>query len=367
MSDRVKRSQARSQTSSEEKDKMRKIDREKRSNSRSHLSAQDRERIKAIDKEKKSQSRAQLTEEEKEEIKKRDRERKAKLRMERKQQKEFEKRKKSEEDRDRQIEKEMERARNSETKQRANRSEEEAEFHRIQQLLLMRTLREARNGKEHLLDNLKAKKGMREFHQNGRVKDLEERSFRDIDEETIWYKFWRIGPRFRSVLQVKKPELAKKLEERQEKDHQEREKMLQQHKDKLREGMWMLNPQTEEYYWTGENPPPEGEYELYNGEDDVERTTDEWGRPLNKERDEREYKEWMDLQSKWYKEEMEARKKEKIAEKNKRQRERYQKIKEELKQRIELPELEKSEYELLRERNIKEREEAMKTSGWFSD
>ena len=35
-------------------------------------------------------------------------------------------------------------------------------------------------------------------------------------------------------------------------------------------------------------------------------------------------------------------------------------MKEELKQSIELPELEKSEYELLRENNIKEREEAMK-------
>ena len=37
------------------------------------------------------------------------------------------------------------------------------------------------------------------------------------------------------------------------------------------------------------------------------------------------------------------------------------------KSKKELPELEKSEYELLREKNIKEREEAMKTSGWFSD
>ena len=75
----------------------------------------------------------------------------------------------------------------------------------------------------------------------------------------------------------------------------------------------------------------------------------------------------MELQSKWYAEEMEARKKEKIAERNERQREKYQKIKEELNQRIELPEFEKSEYELLREKNIKEREDAMRASGWFSE
>ena len=105
--------------------------------------------------------------------------------------------------------------------------------------------------------------------------------------------------------------------------------------------MWIWNSGTEEYYWTGENPPPEGEYEYYNGTDEVERTTDEWGHPLDQERDRQEFNEWMELESKWYQEEMEARKKEKIAEKNERQRERYHKMKEELKQKIELPELEK--------------------------
>ena len=320
-----------------------------------------------MDREKKYQKRLQLTDVEKEEIKKRDRERKSKQRKEKKQQKEMEIKIKCEEERDRLIEREAERKKELEAKRRANRSEEEAEFEKIQQLLLMRASREARSGKEHLLDNLQAKRGMREFHENGRKVELEERSFRDIDEETIWYKFWRVGLKFKSILWLKKPELAKKLEERENKENSERQKILQQCKDRMREGMWMLNPQTEEYYWTGENPPPEGEYELYNGEDEVERTTDEWGRPLNKERDEQEYKEWEELQSKWYKEEMEAQKKEKIAERNERQREKYQKIKEKLNQRIELPEFEKSEYELLREKNIKEREDAMRASGWFSE
>ena len=81
----------------------------------------------------------------------------------------------------------------------------------------------------------------------------------------------------------------------------------------------------------------------------------------------------MELQSKWYKEEMEAKKKGKIAERNERQREKYQKIKEKrkkLNQRIELPKFEKSEYELLYEKNIKERENAihgMRASGWLSE
>ena len=75
----------------------------------------------------------------------------------------------------------------------------------------------------------------------------------------------------------------------------------------------------------------------------------------------------MEPQSKWYAEEMEARKKEKNAERNERKRDKYHRLKEELKRKIELPEFEKSEYELLCEKNIKEREEAMRASGWFSD
>ena len=64
---------------------------------------------------------------------------------------------------------------------------------------------------------------------------------------------------------------------------------------------------------------------------------------MDEERDRQEYKECMELQSKWYKEEMKARKKEKIAEINGRHREKYHKMKEELKQNIELPELKISE------------------------
>ena len=209
---------------------------------------------------------------------------------------------------------------------------------------------------------------MREFLQHGRSSTFEQRNFRDIDEEMIWQRFWRVGPKFRSILELKKPDIAKRIRERVDLEQKERDKMLHKSRENLKAGLWMLNPQTEEYYWTGENPPPEGEYEQYNGSsNDVVRTTDEWGCPLDEERDRKEYKEWMELQSKWYQEEMEARNKEKVAERNKKQREKYQKIKEELKQKVELLELEKSDYELLRERNIKEREEAMKASGWFSE
>ena len=54
----------------------------------------------------------------------------------------------------------------------------------------------------------------------------------------------------------------------------------------------MMNPHTKGYYRTGEGPPPEGEYEMYNGQDEVEKSTDEWGQPLDEERDQQENKEW---------------------------------------------------------------------------
>ena len=238
-----------------------------------------------MDREKKSQRRLQLTDDEKEEIKKKDRDRKAKQRKEKKQEKEIVNRKKNVEERDRQIERETECGRISEAKRRNNRSEAQAEFEKIQQLLIMRASREARSGKEHLLDNLQAKRGMRDFHENGRQVEFKERSFRDIDEETIWYKFWRVGLNFKNILWLKKPELAKKFEERVNEENVERQKLLQKSEENMRKGLWMINPHTEEYYWTVENPPPEGEYEQYNSKDEVERTTDEWGRPLDKERD----------------------------------------------------------------------------------
>ena len=235
----------------------------------------------------------------------------------------------------------------------------------------MRKLREARTGKEHLLDNLTAKRRMREFHQFGGSKRFDERSFREIDEEAIWFNFWKSGKEYKDILKAKMPELAQNLEEKEENERKERERKREEIEKrsnaKLKAGMWMMNPHTEEYYWTGEGPPPEGEYEMYNGLDEVEKSTDEWGRPLDEERNRQEDKEWEELQSKWFQEEMEARRKERRDEKNRIQREKYHQTKELLKEKIEIPDLEKSEYELLRERNIKEREEAMRASGWFSD
>ena len=233
--------------SQEQKVRAKLLDKERRYLSRSLLSEDEREKQKASLKER----RSQRTEKEKEETRKKDRERKAKKREEKKKNKDLEDEKKEEDKMEKLLEKDREIEKRSKAKFRDNCSEEEAEFQKIQQLLSMRALREARNGKEHLLDNLKAKREMREFLKHGRSNTFEERSFRDIDEDTIWRKFWRAGAKFKSILEVKKPDIAKRIKEEEELQQKEREKIAQKERENLKAGMWIWNSGTEEYHWTG--------------------------------------------------------------------------------------------------------------------
>ena len=67
----------------------------------------------------------------------------------------------------------------------------------------------------------------------------------------------------------------------------------------------------------------------------------------------------------WFSEMMDDRKKEMQAERI--QKEKYHAMKLELKKPIEVQTMEKSEYELIQDKIIKEREDAMEASGWFSE
>ena len=103
-------------------------------------------------------------------------------------------------------------------KVRKGMSEAEKEFERVYNLLQMRDSREKRNGKEHLLDNLKAKQGMRDLREKGRVigKDFMMRGKREKDEEILWWSFWNKGKIFKDVLRDKKPETAQAMKEQDE-------------------------------------------------------------------------------------------------------------------------------------------------------
>ena len=348
----------RAKKSEEEKEIVRRKDSNAKASKRSKMSEEEKERRRLAEKEKKALKRAAMTEAERKKIRERDRARKAKQSP-----KKVKNTAPTLDDIRRQ-------GREAQKRRREKRTDAEIEYENIENLLRMRELRKQRNGKEHLLDNLEAKRGMHDFWEHGRLKEFEERNFRDIDEETLWRKFWKRGKDFKDILNNKKPELGLKLAEEAEKARKDLEEKKNKEREREKAGIWFENPQTGEMIWTGENPPPPDEAARYwGGENDEWKLSDgqsQWGSQWVEETEE-ERKAWEELQMKWYKEMMDDRRKETQAEKNRIQRERYHARKLELQKPIEVPRFEKSEYELIRDKIVKEREDAMKASGWFSD
>ena len=87
----------------------------------------------------------------------------------------------------------------------------EIEYEQIYDLLRKRHSRQLRDGKAHLLDNLKAKKGMRDMKEIGRVFAFMERGKREKDEEVLWWSFWKKGKQFKDIVSKKNPEIAAKM------------------------------------------------------------------------------------------------------------------------------------------------------------
>ena len=63
---------------------------------------------------------------------------------------------------------------------RDKRSEEQKEFEKIEQVIMMRKQRQLRDGKAHLLDNLEAKRDMRSLREIGPLKDYMRRKAREM-------------------------------------------------------------------------------------------------------------------------------------------------------------------------------------------
>ena len=95
-------------------------------------------------------------------------------------------------------------------KTRAKRCKEEIEFERIDLLIRMRKYRQSRNGKDHLLDNVIAKFGMRLLRQKGRLVDYSERiSYEkkyDV-EKWLWWHYWNDSPKNKEILAKKLPDM----------------------------------------------------------------------------------------------------------------------------------------------------------------
>ena len=254
----------------------------------------------------------------------------------------------------------------------------EKEFERLKLCLRMRKVRERRSDNELHLENLLAKNGMRTLRQLGNLKKFQQRNPRELDDETLWYRFWLKGIEYKEILRTKLPEVSKlfieesrpRLIQSDSQKEQSEQKLLQIEKEKQereqerRDGIWEYNPEDDCYYWTGDGPSP-CSFDEYNGLREFappdrrkviqERTPEEW----------EEIRKYDEFQSECYKSWFNEMAEQERQERNRNQRERRAKIKEKLRSPINLPETELSEYEKLREKNMKEIEEFKKASGLF--
>lgn len=230
--------------------------------------------------------------------------------------------------------------------------EEHVEFNKIEKRHKMREKREGRTGKEHLQDNLKSQKGMEVLRKEGRLKIFTERSEPGVTELKNWQIYCDKRNANRRFLRTVKPDIVQKLNEKQreekEKVREKREsetKREEKRKDDEERDDWAYNAEYGEYYWVGEGDPVD------DGFDPNPLTEQQWLEIRNQEE--------MRLEQMVNEKKIELR--EKRRHKN-------------LERQIALnspidpfPEKELCEYEKLRERNIKEREQAMAESGFFED
>ena len=299
--------------------------------------------------------RAKMTEEEKERIRAKDRERKARRRAIEEPQDEDEKDYNQKESKEYWT-KVLAKDRKRKKKEIEARSEERKEFDRISQVLRMRKLRSKRSGKEHLLEKMKAQKGMSVLKNVGRYNAYKQRQRRVKDEMLLWRIYSKSNIVSKKIFEAKKPDIAEKfkLEEDELRNKDEEREKYRQEKRNQEGGSWEYDPCSGEYYWDGEGPPPD-----YN--DDLEVLTPEELRDGEKQE-----KEWQEA----YAAEMRLKKKEKMKEwraKNaERVRECRQRQREMLEEPIDIPENDTiSAYEQIRNDNLKELAEAKKASGLF--
>ena len=221
----------------------------------------------------------------------------------------------------------------------------------------MRKMRESRTEEEHLLDNENAKDQMKLAKENGFKKPFKRRLFREIDEIYIWKNFINRGIEFFNVLNERNSEMASKAKEILDKEKKERMEREEKERKEREKGYWEENPADGNFFWTGKEPPgpdnpnpldmePEPELNVWEGEPDM--TDDEWD----------------ELQFKWYTEMVNERKNQEREERNRIAREKYKEKKDRHAKPIEVPDLEKSEYEKIRDQIVKEREEALMKAGW---
>ena len=339
--EKEKRALRKSQRSEEEKEIERQKDRERKAKKKLTQSDEEKAKERRDKRESMAKKRSEMTIEEQELVKAKDRDRKAKK---------F----------DTYVNddwltllKEYNRLYN--VKRRENQTTAAHEYEIVDNLLCMRRYRSSRN--------LEAKEEMRRMKEYGFIKPFQNRNFREIDECELWTRFIKRGKDFADILKQRNPEMATKVTEIIEAKKQKEAEKRAKEKEIEDRGYWRMNPTNESYYWTGINPP--GPDNPHPDELEPEPII---GEELTPE-DALLAKKWDELHFQWYREMVAEEKKERREERNRIARENYHKRKveteAELLKPIEVPDLELSEYEKIREQNIKERNEALKAAGFM--
>ena len=115
-----------------------------------------------------------------------------------------------------------------------------------------------------LEQNLKAKKGMRIFREEGRLRDHAYRGRPNSNEINDWKKFRENGEGHAEILNKRKPDIVQVLNERvrDEKERLRIQKEREEEDEKIRKekieedgGEWVYNSEYAEYYWVGKGEP----------------------------------------------------------------------------------------------------------------
>ena len=133
---------------------------------------------------------------------------------------------------------------------RNGQTEEEREFEANNGVIIMRKMRQNRDGKAHLMDNLWSKQEMRNMKEIGPYKEYMKRKAQEKDEEILWRKFMNKGQSYKEVLEKRKPEFVELLEKKDEEKRKQREESNRIEKELDEKGRWNYNSCHGEYYWS---------------------------------------------------------------------------------------------------------------------
>ena len=237
---------------------------------------------------------------------------------------------------------------------RLKQSSEEREYDIIRKKQRARETRKGWNAEEHWLAKQEAKKGMRLLREEGRIRAYRDRGSNKRttrkDDLSEWDAFINKSKDHKDLLMKRNSDIVSRLNEKWRKEVEENERKKQVEEEKEREryeiGEWIYNPANDDYWWSGKGEP------VYYNDDNVGELTEEEWKQIEKQQEMR----------------LEADMKEASERRNMANKEKRKALKEALKKPIAaLPVRELSEYEKIRENNIRERYEAMKKIKFFEE